>query len=82
MDNSAQELSNNGHSNLHLAVHTAKNHGQVGANKKLDVRNRNTDRPDNLIEDRRQHLRRAVVLLDVLCAPSVTCSLAKYKATH
>lgn len=64
---SAEELSNNRHSDLDLSVHTAKDDRQIGTNKKLDVRNRNADATDNLVEDRCQHLRRAVILTDVLC---------------
>lgn len=64
---SAEELSNNRHSDLDLSVHTAKDDRQIGTNEKLDVRNRNADATDNLVEDRCQHLRRAVILTDVLC---------------
>lgn len=66
MKDSAQELSNNGNSDLDLAVHTAKDDRQISTNKKLDVRNRNADVNNNLVEDRCQHLRRAVILTDVL----------------
>ena len=67
MEDVAQELGNNRHRNNSSRVHTAEDHRYISTNKELNVRNRNTDVGNNLVEDRRKHFRCAVILLDVFC---------------